>query len=423
DDHHPRPALEERPRRRPDDAVRRHAGVPAAALRAAARARVPRLPGRHALALRARGGHLPPRAAHPRRPARRRRRRRLERRRGGDRARGRVAARRGALPLLARARGDRRAPPRGGRPPAALRGRARRRAACRAGRRRARARARAHPRREREPVPGAHLGLARPGQDRVPQARRAHVWRAVRRDRRRPPHGLAARAARPRDAPPGDRGDREGARRARVAPLRQVPDVPQRLLAPRGALGDGDVQAPRRRRALGADPRRTRARRLHRRGAPRGARAARAVAAPRRASRAPAAQARAGVPRRRAPRRRGRVDRHGPSPDRRRRGRAGPGARRRAGRDPPRLPGQGADARPRHPRRPPRRRDRAPHGERQRADQPAAALRAALPVGPLAPRLRRPRGARARPADPRTRPASGGGARSGPRPRRAAARL
>ena len=42
-----------------------------------------------------------------------------------------------------------------------------------------------------EPAPGADLRLARPRQDRVSQARRAHVRRAVRRDRRRPADPLA----------------------------------------------------------------------------------------------------------------------------------------------------------------------------------------------------------------------------------------
>ena len=47
------------------------------------------------------------------------------------------------------------------------------------------------------------------------------------------------------------RGAGEGRERARVAAVRQVPDVPQRLLAPRGALGHLHVQArgPRRGRA------------------------------------------------------------------------------------------------------------------------------------------------------------------------------
>ncbi len=86
----------------------RHARLPAAAERAPAGARVPRLPRRHAHALRARAGHLPP--GPPRaRPARRiGRPRRRAARRCRHRARRRPAPRHRALSVLARPRGDRR---------------------------------------------------------------------------------------------------------------------------------------------------------------------------------------------------------------------------------------------------------------------------------------------------------------------------
>ena len=63
---------------------------------------------------------------------------------------------------------------------------------------------------ERQPPPGAHLRLARPRQDRLPQARRVHVRRALRRDRRRPPAQLARRRA-----PTRTRGRADHRRRAR----------------------------------------------------------------------------------------------------------------------------------------------------------------------------------------------------------------
>ena len=70
---------------------------------------------------------------------------------------------------------------------------------------------------------------------------------------------------------------REGALGARVAAVREVPDVPQRVLAPRGAQRDGDVQAPRgRARCAPASLERRDARRLHRRRAAARARRARA---------------------------------------------------------------------------------------------------------------------------------------------------
>ena len=158
-------------------------------------------PGRHALALRARARRVPPR---------RRDAARCSTSRGSSASvppdepaivRGRrAAARHRTLPLLARARGDRRAPPRGGRPAAAPRG----------GGRRGAARATSAPTRPSacsrssrgtsdSPAAGTDLRLARPRQDRVPQARRAHVRRAVRRDRRGSPAQLPrARATRPR---------------------------------------------------------------------------------------------------------------------------------------------------------------------------------------------------------------------------------
>ena len=66
---------------------------------------------------------------------------------------------------------------------------------------------------------------------------------------------------------PDRRHGREGIVRARVAAVREVPDVPERLLASRGAQRHGDVQAARRRRARHRRARRRDARRVHRRRA------------------------------------------------------------------------------------------------------------------------------------------------------------
>src|SRR4051812_389433 len=60
---HPRPALEQHPAGAAGTRADRHAGVPAAALRAAAWPRVSRLPWSDALAIRARARHVPSRAA------------------------------------------------------------------------------------------------------------------------------------------------------------------------------------------------------------------------------------------------------------------------------------------------------------------------------------------------------------------------
>ena len=110
-----------------------------------------------------------------------------------------------------------------------------------------------------------------------------------------------------RRAPRGGRA-RKGSERARVAALREVSDVPERLLAPRGAVGHLHVQAggPRRGRA------RQRDRRGHRRGHRR--RAHGAARHPRRQRpghghpRAAALQARARPPRQRRARRGGALD-------------------------------------------------------------------------------------------------------------------
>ena len=65
--------------------------------------------------------------------------------------------------------------------------------------------------------------------------------RALRRDRRGPAAGLPRGGGRGRAPLGGD--PREGAHGAGVPAVRQVPDVPERLLAPRRAERDGDVQA------------------------------------------------------------------------------------------------------------------------------------------------------------------------------------
>ena len=62
------------------------------------------------------------------------------------------------------------------------------------------------------------------------------------------------------------RDDRERTVRARVAAVREVSDVPERVLASRRAERDGDVQAPGGRRARRRRARRGDARRVHRRG-------------------------------------------------------------------------------------------------------------------------------------------------------------
>ena len=258
---HPRSALEQHPRRSARAAARRHACVPAAALRAAARAGVSRLSRREPLALRARARRVPPRAPRARRCSR------SAASRSGSRADECLVVRCAALlhdighypfshaleeigalhheevarPLITTRRG-------------------RRRPARRARRRRARAHHGAHPRAQRQPAAGAHLRLARPRQDRVPQARRLHVRRELRRHRRRPAAQLAHRRRRSRARRPRRRRVREGTVRARVAAVREVSDVPQRVLAPRRAQRDGDVQATRGRRAarrLARAPRRS----------------------------------------------------------------------------------------------------------------------------------------------------------------------
>ena len=143
---------------------------------------------------------------------------------------------------------------------------------------------------------------------------------------------------------------REGALRARVAAVRQVSDVPQRLLAPRRAQRDGDVQAARRRCAR-APARSTPSTLaaftdeglLARAGAPRADAAARRACASadcyKRAFECPAA---------RASRRRRRVDRRR-SRARASRSRTGSptSCELARGRAAARLSGQDADARPR----------------------------------------------------------------------------
>ena len=69
----------------------------------------------------------------------------------------------------------------------------------------------------------------------------------------------------PDDGRAARRHGREGIVGARVAAVREVSDVPQRVLASRRAQRDGDVQAARRRRARRRRARRAHARRLHRR--------------------------------------------------------------------------------------------------------------------------------------------------------------
>ena len=120
---------------------------------------------------------------------------------------------------------------------------------------------RAHHRRERQRTAGADLRVARPGQDRLPEPRRPHVRRPVRDGGRGPP-ARHPHAGRDRAGPV--RGGRagEGRERAGIAALRQVPDVPERLLAPRGAVGDLHVQAG----SAGCGRARERHRGRHRRG-------------------------------------------------------------------------------------------------------------------------------------------------------------
>ena len=113
---------------------------------------------------------------------------------------------------------------------------------------------------------GPHLRLARPRQDRLPEPRRPHVRRPLRHGRRGPA-ARVAHAGRTRASRLRGRRAREGRQRARVAPVRQVPDVPQRLLAPRGPLGDLHVQARRARRGGRRRVDRGRDRRGHRRRA------------------------------------------------------------------------------------------------------------------------------------------------------------
>ena len=108
---------------------------------------------------------------------------------------------------------------------------------------------RAHLRPQREPAAGTHLRLDRSRQARLSPSRRVHVRRELRRDRRRPPAQRVGDRARPRDEFSAHRHGREGTLGARVAPVRAVSDVPQRVLASRRAQRDGDVQAAGRRRA------------------------------------------------------------------------------------------------------------------------------------------------------------------------------
>ena len=270
-------------------------------------------PGATPLALRARARRVPSRAAHARAAstsaASSRRSRRDEC--AIVRVR-RAAARRRALSVLARARGDRRAAPRGGRAPAD------------------------HERRDRGGPARASSATTRPSAimalirgesasplqglisgsldlDKIEYLKRDALMCGVTYgeiDVDRLLNSLTHRrgsrdAARPRSA-----SSEKGLVGARVAAVREVSDVPQRVLAPRGAQRDRDVQAPRRRRAARAARSSARdARRLHRRGAAARARGARADAAARRAARAPAVQARVRVPRRGARRRTRRVDR------------------------------------------------------------------------------------------------------------------
>ena len=135
---------------------------------------------------------VPPRAAHARAARRARRPRAHRAGRDGDHQGRGAAARHRALPVLARARGDRRARTTRRSRAADLRGRGGRGADWRRSGGDAPARIHALIRGQSDsPAAGTHLRVARPRQDRVPQARRAHVRRAVRRDRRRPAPELA----------------------------------------------------------------------------------------------------------------------------------------------------------------------------------------------------------------------------------------
>ena len=71
----------------------------------------------------------------------------------------------------------------------------------------------------------------------------------------------------PTTRPPRRGSAHQGVVGARIAAVRQVPDVPERVLAPRRAQRDSDVQADGRAGARGRHARRRGARALHRRGA------------------------------------------------------------------------------------------------------------------------------------------------------------
>ena len=162
----------------------------------------------------------------------------------------------------------------------------------------------AHPRRERQPAAGAHLRLARPRQDRVPQARRLHVRRELRRHRRRPAAATRSRVDRPIP---------RAARRARRASTRRGSRRSSRCCSPSTrctatCTGITRCAAPRRCTSGSSDGalragslERGDARGLHRRGAAPRARPSRAPQpVARRAARAAPVQARVRVPRRRA---------------------------------------------------------------------------------------------------------------------------
>ena len=172
--------------------------------------------------------------------------------RGPARGRSRRAApRHRALPLLARARGSGLPVARGdGRRPARQGSAGRRPALARRAGAGGRGRP-ADPGPEQEPAAGPHLRNARPRQDRLPEPRRPDVRRAVRHPRRGPAARLAHAGARP-EARRRGRHSREGRERARIAALRQVPDVPERVLAPRGPERHLHVQARRARARCGA---------------------------------------------------------------------------------------------------------------------------------------------------------------------------
>ena len=235
--------------------------VPAAALRAAARARLPRLSRRDALALRARARHVPPRAAHARRCFEERG---LAQQLDADdvphrRAAPRCCTTSGTIPFshaleeIGALHHEEVARPliTSGEVADVLRAGARRR--------RAGAHHGAHPRRERQPAAGAHLRLARPRQDRVPASATPSCAACTTARSTSTACSTRSRSSTIRSAARRRVGIvREGTLGARVAAVREVPDVPQRVLAPRGAQRDGDVQAPRRRRAARRRARRRR---------------------------------------------------------------------------------------------------------------------------------------------------------------------